>query len=103
MDLQRILQNPELIKDLSGEDKTKLYMQLNNLKTNITNKINEHKAKKDVLEQQRAALQNELFTSANVNNMESLITYVSELQNEFNVALEHQTIELSDVLNKLNI
>ena len=103
MDLQRILQNPEIIKDLSTQDKTKLYMQLNDLKTNITNKLNEHKAKKEVLEKQKAEVQEELFKSAGVTNMESLITYVSELQTEFNIALEKQSIELSDVMSKLNM
>ena len=103
MDLQRILQNPEIIKDLSTQDKTKLYMQLNDLKTNITNKLNEHKAKKEVLEKQKAEVQEELFKSAGVTNMENLITYVSELQTEFNIALEKQSIELSDVMSKLNM
>ena len=78
-------------------------MQLNDLKTNITNKLNEHKAKTQVLEKQKAEVQEELFKSAGVTNMESLITYVSELQTEFNIALEKQSIELSDVMSKLNM
>ena len=103
MDLQRILQNPEMIKDLSTQEKTKLYMQLNDLKTNITNKVNEHKAKKEVLEKQKKEVQEELFKEAGVSTMEELIAYVSKLQADFNTALEKQAIELSDVMGKLNL
>lgn len=103
MDIQRILQNPELIKDLNSQDKTKLYMQLNNLKNDINNKLTEYKAKKDLLEKQKQEIQDELFKEANVTDNDSLVNYVSNLQKEFNMALENQVVELNDAMNKLNM
>lgn len=103
MNIQEILKNPELIAGLNSTEKTKVYMQLNNLKNDINNKLVEYKAKKELLEKQKQDIQEELFSDAGVDTMENLITYVSKLQEDFNGALNQQAIELSDVLNKLNI
>lgn len=103
MNIQEIIKNPELLNGLSNTDKTKVYMQLNNLKNEVNNKLAGYKAKKDLLEKQKQDLQEELLKDAGVNNMESLIAYVSELQNEFDVSLKHQIVELGDVIDKLKI
>lgn len=103
MNIQEILRNPDLIGNLSSQEKTQVYMQLNNLKADINNKLVEYKAKKELLEKQKKELQEDLYKTAGVSDDESLIDYVSNLQKEFNKALEEQTIELSNVMNKLNI
>lgn len=103
MNIQEILRNPDLISNLSSQEKTQVYMQLNNLKADINNKLVEYKTKKELLEKQRQELQDDLYKTAGVSDDESLIAYVSNLQKEFNKALEEQTIELSNVMNKLNI
>lgn len=103
MNIQEILKNPELINGLSSTEKTNLYMQLNNIKTSIDQKLLSYKAKEEVLEKQKAEIQEELFKEAGVSDMDSLIGYVKGLQTGFNTALEEQTIAISNVIDKLGL
>lgn len=95
--------DPEKIKDLTSDEKTKLYISLKNKKEELTRKITEQKARKELLEKRKTEVQEELFKEANVSTMEDLIAYVKKLQEEFNKALEEETILISDAMNKLNL
>lgn len=95
--------DPEKIKDLTSDEKTKLYISLKNKKEELTRKITEQKARRELLEKRKTEVQEELFKEANVSTMEDLIAYVKKLQEEFNKALEEETILISDAMNKLNL
>ena len=100
---ETLLQNPEKIKDLTNEEKTTLYLNLKKKKEDLNNKIAERKAKKTYLEEQKEKIQSELFKEANVKTMEELVAYVKDLQEEFNKALNEETILVSDAMTKLNL
>lgn len=95
--------DPTKIKDLSSEEKTNLYIQLKNKKEELTRKLTEAKTKKEMLEKNKEEIQNDLFSEAGVSSMEDLISYVKNLQAEFDKALEEETILVSDAMNKLNL
>lgn len=95
--------DPTKIKDLSSDEKTNLYIQLKNKKEELTRKLTEAKTKKEMLEKNKEEIQNDLFNEAGVSNMEDLISYVKNLQAEFDKALEEETILVSDTMNKLNL
>lgn len=95
--------DPTKIKDLSSDEKTNLYIQLKNKKEELTRKLTEAKTKKEMLEKNKEEIQNDLFNEAGVSSMEDLISYVKNLQTEFDKALEEETILVSDAMNKLNL
>ena len=95
--------DPEKIKNLSSEEKTQLYIRLKDRKEQLSKKITEQKARKELLEKKKEEIQTELFTEANVSSMEDLIAYVKKLQEEFDKALEEETILVSDAMAKLNL
>lgn len=103
MNIDEILKNPTLINDLSISDKTNLYFKLVSIKTDLTNKIAEQKAKKELLEKQKAEIQQTLFDMANVDDMDKLVNYVKQLQEEFNTLLQQEALNISDLKNKLSI
>lgn len=103
MNIQEIMKNPELINGLSSTEKTNLYMQLNNMKTSIDQKLSSYKAKEELLEKQKSEVENELYKEAGVTNMAALIDYVKKLQTEFNSALEKQVTAINDITGKLGL
>ena len=95
--------DPTKIKDLRKKKKTNLYIQLKNKKEELTRKLTEAKTKKEMLEKNKEEIQNDLFNEAGVSSMEDLISYIKNLQTEFDKALEEETILVSDAMNKLNL
>ena len=95
--------DPTKIKDLSSEEKTNLYLNLKTKKELLTKQVIEVEARRDVLEKKKDSIQEELFKEANVSSMDELISYVKNLQAEFDKALEEETILVSDAMNKLNL
>ena len=103
MNIDEILKNPTLINNLSISDKTNLYFKLVAIKTDLTNKIAEQKAKKELLEKQKAEIQQSLFEMANVDDMDKLVNYTKQLQEEFNTLLQQEALNIADLKNKLSI
>ena len=103
MNIDEILKNPTLINNLSISDKTNLYFKLVSIKTDLTNKIAEQKAKKELLEKQKAEIQQSLFEMANVDDMDKLVNYTKQLQEEFNTLLQQEALNIADLKNKLSI
>ena len=95
--------DPTKIKDLSSEEKTNLYLNLKTKKELLTKQVIEVEARRDVLEKKKDSIQEELFKEANVSSMDELISYVKNLQAEFDKALGEETILVSDAMNKLNL
>lgn len=103
MNIDELLKNPTLINNLSISDKTNLYFKLVSIKTDLTNKIAEQKAKKELLEKQKAEIQQSLFEMANVDDMDKLVNYTKQLQEEFNTLLQQEALNIADLKNKLSI
>lgn len=93
----------EKIKNLSSDEKTRLYISLKNKKEQVAQKITEQKARKELLEKKKDEIQAELFKETNVSTMEDLVSYIKKLQTEFDTALEEEAVLVSDAMNKLNL
>ena len=98
-----ILKDPSKIENLTSDEKTNLYIMLKDQKEKLISKITEQKTRKEMLETKKLEIQEELFKEANVSSMEDLITYVKKLQEEFNTALNEETILVSNAMQKLNL
>lgn len=98
-----ILKDPTKIESLSSEEKTNLYMNLKTRKEEMRKLKIQMEARKEVLEKKKEEIQNELFTEANVSSMDELITYVKQLQNDFNKSLEEEATLVSEAMAKLNM
>lgn len=102
MNIEQILSNPDLIDTLDSNTKTQLYLSLIKTKTELNNKLNELKAKKELLEKQKEELTNELYTESNTTNMEELTKYIKEVETKFNEDFKKEVINLNNIKEKLN-
>lgn len=102
MNIEQILSNPDLIDTLDSNTKTQLYLSLIKTKTTLNNKINELKAKKEILEKQKEELTNELYNESNTTNMEELSKYIKEIETKFNEDFKKEVINLNSIKEKLN-
>jgi len=102
MNIEQILSNPDLIDTLDSNTKTQLYLSLIKTKTELNNKLNELKAKKELLEKQKEELTNELYTESNTTNMEELTKYIKEVETKFNEDFKKEVINLNSIKEKLN-
>ena len=102
MNIEQILSNPDLIDTLDSNTKTQLYLSLIKTKTTLNNKINELKAKKEILEKQKEELTNELYNESNTTNMEELGKYIKEIETKFNEDFKKEVINLNNIKEKLN-
>lgn len=102
MNIDQILANPDLIDTLDSNSRTQVYLALVKTKTNLNNKLNELKAKKELLEKQKVDLTNELYKDSNTNNMEDLSKYVKEVEAKFNEDLKKDIENLNIIKEKLN-
>ena len=102
MNIEQILLNPDLIDTLDSNTKTQLYLSLIKTKTTLNNKINELKAKKEILEKQKEELTNELYNESNTTNMEELSKYIKEIETKFNEDFKKEVINLNSIKEKLN-
>ena len=101
MNIEQILANPDLIDTLDSNARTQVYLALIKTKTNLNNKLNELKAKKELLENQKTELTNELYKDSNTNNMEELSKYINEIETKFNEDLKKEIINLKNIKEKL--
>ena len=102
MNIDQILANPDLIDTLDSNSRTQVYLALVKTKTNLNNKLNELKAKKELLEKQKVDLTNELYKDSNTNNMDDLSKYVKEVEAKFNEDLKKDIENLNIIKEKLN-
>ena len=102
MNIDQILANPDLIDTLDSNSRTQVYLALVKTKTNLNNKLNELKAKKDLLEKQKVDLTNELYKDSNTNSMEELSKYIKEVETKFNEDLKNEVANLISIKEKLD-
>lgn len=103
MNIQEILKNPDLIDNMSTNDKTNIYFQLAKVKEDISKRLIEYKTKKELLEKQKLELQEALLKEAKVDDISKLTPYLTQLQTEYDEALKKQTEELNTILNEMGI
>ena len=102
MNIEQILANPDLIDTLDSNTKTQLYLSLIKTKENLNNKLNEVKAKKELLEKQKIEITDNLYKESNTNNMEELSKYIKETETKFNEDFKKEVINLNNIKEKLN-
>lgn len=102
MNIEQILANPDLIDTLDSNTKTQVYLSLIKMKDTLNNKLNEIKAKKELLENQKIELTNNLFKESNTNNIEELGKYIKEVETKFNEDFKKEVINLNSIKEKLS-
>lgn len=102
MNIEQILSNPDLIDTLDSNAKTQLYLSLIKVKEQINNKLNEVKAKKELLEKQKVEITDNLYKESNTTNMEELSKYINETETKFNEDFKKEVINLNNIKEKLS-
>ena len=103
MNLDTILKDPSKIDSLSTNEKTNIYFQITKVKNDLSNRLAEYKAKKDLLEKQKLELQDSLLKEAGVDDISKVGPYLQKLQNDYDAALKKEVDELNILLDKMGL